>query len=78
VLSKVIKIILRQFNKKDSTNKSLARVIYNLIQLSTIYNNKKWVSHFYCYFTDMDFIYIHAKKSQSINIITEFLNIMRT
>ncbi len=41
MLSKIIEIVLRQFNKKDSVNESLARVIYNLIQLSTIYNNEK-------------------------------------
>ncbi len=26
----------------------------------------------------MNFIYIHTKKSQSVNIVTKFLNIIRT
>ncbi len=41
MLSKIIEIVLRRSNKKDSANKSLTRVIYDLTQLSTIYNNEK-------------------------------------
>ena len=40
-LSKIIEIVSRRSDKKDSANESLARVLYNLIQLSTIYNNEK-------------------------------------
>ncbi len=78
MLSKITEIILRRSDKKDSVNKSLTRVLYNLIQLLIIYNNKKWVSHFYYYFTDMNFVYTHTKKSQSVKIVIEFLNITKT
>ncbi len=62
-LSKAIEIVSRRSDKEDPANEPLARVAYDLIQLSTVYNNKKWISHFHCYFTGMDFIYTHAKKS---------------
>ena len=77
MLNKIIEIILRRSNKKDSINKFLTRVLYNLIQLLTIYNNKKWVSYFHYYFTNMNFVYIYAKKSQNIKIVTNFLNIVK-
>ncbi len=69
--------MLRRSDKKDSVNKSLARVLYNLIQLSIVYNNEKWISHFHYYFTNMNFVYIYTKKSQSIKIIIDFLNITK-
>jgi hypothetical protein len=44
--------------------------------MTPAYNEDKWISHFRCYFIDMDFIYTHSKKSQATAIIKEFVNLI--
>jgi hypothetical protein len=61
--------------KEDPAAEPLARVAYDLIQMKIAYNQDKWISHFRCYYTGMDFAYTHAKKSQAVDIVTEFLNL---
>lgn len=77
-LSKAHHVISRRSEKEDPAEDPLARVAYDLISLSTAYNGYKWVSHFTCYQTTMDFVYCHARKSQALDTIREFLNMVRT
>jgi hypothetical protein len=46
--------------------------------MAPAYNEEKWISHFSCYYTSMDFIYTHHKKSQATEIIKEFINMVKT
>ena len=77
-LSKAHKLISRRTNKEDPAEAPMARVAYDLIQMTPAYNGDKWISHFSDYFTSMDFIYTHTKKSQSVEIIKEFVAMIKT
>jgi hypothetical protein len=46
--------------------------------MDIVYNGDKWVSHFYCFVTGMDFVYTHRKKSDAFNVIKEFLEMIKT
>jgi hypothetical protein len=74
-LSKAREIVSRRPTKEDPAAELLARVAYDLIQITTAHNQDKWISHFRCYYTGMDFAYTHTKKSQAVDIVTEFLNL---
>ena len=73
-LSKAQRIISRRSEKSELATESLARVAYDLIPIDIAYNMDKWVSHFKCYFSGMDFVYTHSKKSQSTDIVVLFSN----
>jgi transposase InsO family protein len=74
-LSKAREIVSRRSTKEEPAAEPLARVAYDLIQMTTAYNEDKWISHFRCYYTGMDFAYTHSRKSQAVDIVTEFLNL---
>ena len=42
------------------------------------YNENKWVSHFTCCKTHMDFVYCHTRKNGALETIMEFLNMAKT
>jgi hypothetical protein len=77
-LSKAHRLILKRLNKKEPAKKSLIRSFYDLIEMIPVYNEEKWISHFSCYYTSMDFIYTHHKKLQAIEIIKKFINMIKT
>jgi hypothetical protein len=77
-LGKAHQLISRRSGKEEPAEKPLARSSYDLIEMAPAYNGEKWVSHFSCYYTSMDFIYTHHKKSQATEIVKEFLNMVRT
>jgi hypothetical protein len=74
-LSKARGIVSRRLTKEDPAASPLPYVAYNLIQMPTAYNEGKWISHFRCYYTGMDFAYIHSKKSRAVKIVKEFLSL---
>jgi hypothetical protein len=67
--------VSRRPTKEDPAAEPLARVAYDLIQMTTVYNEDKWISHFRCYYTGMDFAHTHSRKLQAVDIVTEFLNL---
>jgi hypothetical protein len=73
-VSKAREIISRRPTKEDPAEEPLARVAYDLIPMTVAYNDEVWVSHFRDYFTCMDFVYTHKKKSQAVDIIRAFFN----
>jgi Reverse transcriptase (RNA-dependent DNA polymerase) len=73
-LSKAHKMISRRPEKEDPAESPLARISYDLISLNEAYNGDKWVSHFTCNYTTMDFVYTHSSKGDAVSIIREFLN----
>jgi hypothetical protein len=77
-LSRAQRIISRCSEKSEPVSEPLARVAYDLIPLDMVYNGDKWVSYFRCYVSGMDFVYIHRKKSDAIDIIEAFLNMIET
>jgi len=40
------------------------------------YNGDKWVSHFRCYFTGINHVFTHPKKSDATAIIKEYVKIV--
>jgi Reverse transcriptase (RNA-dependent DNA polymerase) len=77
-LSKAHEIVSRRPGKEDPALTPLARVSYDLIEFAPAYNNEKWVSHFRCYYTTMDWVYTHTKKSQAVDVVKEFINMVHT
>ena len=75
-VSKAKEIVSRRPDVEFPVDKPLERVGYDLIQMSPSYNNHKWLSHFRCLLTSMDFSYTHAKKSQAQPIVAAFLNLV--
>ena len=76
-VSKAHQLISRRPDKEDPAAEPLARVAYDLIQFDSGYNQHVWVSHFYCYFSTMDFVYTHSHKSEATAIIGEFLSMVK-
>lgn len=72
------KIISRRSTQSEPAEKPLERVAYDLIPMDIGYNGDKWVSHFYCFVTGMDFVYTHRKKSHAFDVIEEFLKMVKT
>jgi hypothetical protein len=70
--------MLRRPTKEDPTEKPLARVSYDLIDMAPGYNVDKRVRRFRDNYTSMDFVYTHRKKSQATKTIKEFLNMVET
>ncbi len=77
-LSRAQRVISRRSEVSEAAETPLARVAYDLISLDMAYNENKWISHFRCYFTGMDFVYSHTKKSQTVEVIEKFLNTVKT
>jgi hypothetical protein len=75
-VSKAKEIVSRRPDVEFSAEKPLERVGYDLVQMSPAYNDHRWLSHFRCLFTGMDFSYTHAKKSQAQPIVVAFLNLV--
>jgi hypothetical protein len=56
----------------------MGRVAYDLIQMAEGYNSDNWISHFRDCFTCMDSVFTHRKKSQAVNIVESFFNMIET
>lgn len=76
-LGRAQQIISRCSATLEPATKPLERVVFDLIPLDAAYNDDRWVIHFKCYVTGMDFIYTHRKKSQAYGIVEEFLNMAK-
>ena len=77
-LERTHKIISRRFTQSEPAEKPLQCVAYDLIPMDIDYNDDKWVSHFYCFVTDMDFVYTHCRKAYVYDVIKEFLKMVKT
>ena len=75
---KVHEIVSRRIEKENPAELPLKRVIWDLIKINPAYNKNKWVSHFTCYKTHIDFIYCHTRKNRALETIIEFFNIVKT
>jgi hypothetical protein len=75
-LSKAREIVSRRIIKKDPADEPLARVAYDLMNFEKGYNGDCWVCHFKCCLTTIDFVYTYSKKSQTVDVITEFVNMI--
>ena len=77
-VSKARELISRRTEKEDPAEAPLARIAYDLIEMTTAYNGHKWISHFSDYYTSMDFVYTHHRKGQSVGIVSQFINMVKT
>ena len=77
-LSKAHHVVSRRPDKEDPASEPLTRISYDLVEFAPAYNGDKWMSHFRCYYTSMDWVYTHAKKSQAVDVIKEFVNMVHT
>ena len=68
------RMISRRPEKEEPTDAPLARVSYDLISMDEGYNGEKWISHFVCNYTQMDFVYTHIGKGQAVSVVKEFIN----
>lgn len=48
------------------------------MQLKSEFNKNKWVSYFACYITDLNLVFTHNRKSETIRIVPEIVNIIKT
>lgn len=77
-LTKAHEMVSRRTDQEELASEPLSRVGYDLISMTTAYNGDKWVSHFYCLKTSMDFVYTHSKKNHALEVIKEFLEMAKT
>ena len=62
VFFKIYKIVSRSFEKSKISNKLFYWIIYNFIDITTILNKHKWISHVVYFEIDFYIIYTHKNK----------------
>jgi hypothetical protein len=76
-ISKAHEIVSRRMIKENPAKEPMARVAYDLVQMTLAYNNNQWISHFRDYHTKMDFVYTHHTKGQATAIVENFSNLIK-
>jgi hypothetical protein len=76
-LIKTHEIVFRRIDQKESIDHSLSRIDYDLTSMNEKYNDDYWISHFVCFRTRMNFVYIHFRKNDALSMIREFLKTIR-
>jgi hypothetical protein len=77
VLIKTHEIVFRRIDQKESIERSLNRVDYDLISMNEKYNDDYWISHFVCFRIRMNFVYTHSRENDALSMIREFLKTTR-
>ena len=77
-LSKAHRVVSRRPDHEEDASKPLERVGFDLIAMPEAYNGHRWISHFVCFQTRMDFVYTHASKSSSTSIVEDFVHLAST
>jgi hypothetical protein len=73
-LSKAQAVVSRNTFKEIPADMPLARCGFDLIPMHEALTGEKWISHFVCHYTDMEFVYTHHSKSMATAITEEFIN----
>ena len=77
-VTKARHIVSRRLGNEEPASKPLGRIGYDLMPMDESFTDDRWVSHFRCFSTGMDFVYTHPRKNNAVPIITDFLNMIRT
>jgi hypothetical protein len=77
-LSKAHQIVSRRTEHEEEATQPLERNGYDLIPMEEAYNGDKWVSHFFCFNTKMNFVYTHPRKSDALKIVEAFVQMAKT
>ena len=78
VFFKIYKIVSRSFEKSKISNKSFYRIIYDFIDITTILNKHKWISHVVCFEINFYMIYTHENKKSIIKIFIWIIYTIKT
>ena len=74
-LSKAKRVISRRSDVEYEATEPLSRVAFDLIHNIEAYNGNRYISHFRCFSTAMNFSYSHNTKDQSVEIIAQFIQL---
>ena len=77
-LSKAREIVFQKFDNVELIDTFFFRISYDLIQITPLLNQKKWISHFVRYAIDFHFVYTHWHKSDANNFIRKTINLIST
>ncbi len=70
---KTHQMISRRLEHNELTRYLLERIKFDLILMIEIYNDDKWISHFVCYHTHMNFVWTHSRKNDALSVIKKFV-----
>ena len=75
---KAYKIVLKLFKKLKTLNKSFYWIIYDFINITTVLNKYKYISHVVYFETNFYIIYTHKNKKTTTKIFIRVIHIIKT
>lgn len=75
---KTHRMISRLFDNAKISSNLFYRIIFDLMQLTSIYNKNEWVSHVICHGIDFNMMFSHSKKSETIKILRKTIGLIET
>ena len=75
-LSKATQQVSRRPGQEEQVTRPFQRVSFDLIQMDEAYNGDQWISHFKCFYTSMNHVYTHSSKSETTDIVKEYVNLV--
>lgn len=76
ILSKAYRIVSRSPFKAETSDKPFYRIIYDLIQLTTVLNKDQWVSYIVYAETDFQMVFTHRHKDAAPGILRKVIKII--